>query len=107
MESSSIFIVILVLIILFIVVKYVMASSGTSGLEEASTETTIRSGDLEQNSSINSAYSLWFYIQDRNENYGSNKDLMTRLAGSGDGLKVNLGTYENKMDIDSDYFATT
>lgn len=107
MEPTSIFIVILVLVILFIVVKYVFDSSGTSALEEASTETTIRSGDLEQNSSINSAYSLWFYIKDWNENYGSNKVLMTRLDGSGDGLKVNLGTYENKMDIDIDYFDTT
>lgn len=107
MDSTSIFIVILVLVILFIVVKYVMDGSGTSGLEEASTETTISSGDLEQNSSVNSAYSLWFYIKDWNENYGSTKVLMTRQDGSGDGLKVSLGTYENKMDIDISYFDTT
>ena len=104
MDSTSIFIVILVLVILFIVVKYVFNSSGTSGLEEATTETTIKSGDLEQNSSVNSAYSLWFYIKDWNENYGSTKVLMKRQDGSGDGLKVSLGTYENKMDIDIDYF---
>lgn len=107
MEPTSLFIVILVLIILFIIVKYVFASGGTSGLEEATTETTIKSTDLEQTSSVNSAYSLWFYIKDWNENYGSTKLLMKRQDGAGDGLKISLGTYENKMDIDIDYFDTT
>lgn len=107
MEATSIFIVIIVLVLLFILVKYVFNTSGTSGLEEASVETTINSSDLEQNSSVNSAYSLWFYIKDWNENYGSTKVLMTRQDGSGDGLKVTLGTYENKMDIDISYYDTT
>ena len=106
MDYTSIFIVILVLVVLFLVVKYVFNSGGTSGLEEAATETTISHGDLAQTSSVNSAYALWFYVKDWNENYGNTKVLMTRLDGNNDGLKVSLGTFENKMDVDISYHDT-
>ena len=107
MDYTSIFIVLLVLVILFLVIKYVFSDSTTTSLEDASTQSTISASSLEQTSSVNSAYSLWFYITDWNENYGNNKVLLTRLDGSSDGLKVSLGTYENKMDIDIDYYDTT
>jgi len=106
MDYTSIFIVILVLVILFLVVKYVFSTSGTTTLEEASTEQIVSAADLEKNSSVNSAYLLWFYIKDWNENYGNTKVLMTRLDGSGDGLKATLGTYENKLDLDISYYDT-
>lgn len=107
MDYTSIFIVLLVLVILFLVIKYVFSDSTTTSLEEASTQSIISASSLEQTSSVNSAYSLWFYITDWNENYGNTKVLMSRLDGSSDGLKVSLGTYENKMDIDIDYYDTT
>ena len=86
------------------VVKFVFSSRGTSGLEDANTETTIGHEDLEQSSSVNSAYSLWFYVKDWNDNYGNTKVLFTRLDGSSHGLKVNLGTYENKLDVILSYY---
>ena len=88
MDYNSIFIVILVLVILFLVVKFVFSTRGTTSLEEASQETIINADDLAKSSSVNSAYLLWFYIKDWNENYGNTKVLMTRLDGTGDGLKV-------------------
>ena len=107
MDYTSIFIVILVLVILFLIVKYMFGTRGTTTLEEATTATIIPADDLERNSSVNSAYLLWFYIKDWNENYGNQKVLMTRHDGTGDGLKVTLGTYENKMDVDISYYDTS
>ena len=62
MDYTSIFIVILVLVILFLIVKYMFGTRGTTTLEEVTTATIVPADDLERNSSVNSAYLLWFYI---------------------------------------------
>lgn len=85
MDFKVIFFIIIVIILLYIIVKYISSSSTTAtGLISATTMQTISAKNLSTTSSgvksSNFTYSVWFYIDDWNYNYGQSKVLFGRVS---------------------------
>ena len=85
MDFKVIFFIIIVIILLYIIVRY-MSSSSTSatGLISGTTMQTISAASLSSTSSgvksSNFTYSVWFYVDDWNYNYGQPKVLFGRVS---------------------------
>jgi hypothetical protein len=106
MDFKVIFFIIIVIILLYIIVRY-MSSSSTiaTGLVSGTTMQTINAKDLSTTSSgvksSNFTYSIWFYVDDWNYNYGQPKVLFGRVStpttssstASTSGTSLGLGTY--------------
>ena len=85
MDFKVIFFIIIVIILLYIIVRYMSSSSTTAtGLVSGTTMQTISAQNLSTTSSgaksSNFTYSIWFYIDDWNYNYGQNKVLFGRVS---------------------------
>lgn len=85
MDLKVIFFIIIVIILLYIIVKYMSSSSTTAtGLISGTTMQTIAAKNLSSTSSgvksSNFTYSIWFYIDDWNYNYGQAKVLFGRVS---------------------------
>jgi hypothetical protein len=82
MEVQTVFMMVVIFILLYIVVRYVMASSAIlTSLTAASTSQTVPASSLDGvlgTTSANFTYSIWFYLDDWNYNYGQNKILFAR-----------------------------
>ena len=103
MKLGVIFLVILVVILLYVVYQF---SSGSAtnlvkDVSDAQTPTTINANDLPAgNTGSNFAYSIWFYINDWNVNYGQPKVLFVRKDAEGnESPAVVLGGFENDLSI--------
>lgn len=107
MDFKVIFFIIIVIILLYIIVRY-MSSSSTSatGLISGTTMQTISAASLSSTSSgvksSNFTYSVWFYVDDWNYNYGQPKVLFGRVStaatsasatASATASTAGLGTY--------------
>jgi hypothetical protein len=108
MDFKVIFFIIIVIILLYIIVRY-MSSSSTiaTGLVSGTTMQTISASNLSSTSSgvksSNFTYSVWFYIDDWNYNYGQTKVLFGRVStpsastsssnSSNTASSLGLGTY--------------
>ena len=81
MEPKSIIIVVLVLMLLYVIVRTITYPSGLTSKTDAKTLQTVSSDDLESSntSSVNFAYSIWFYVDDWNYKYGQAKVIFGRL----------------------------
>lgn len=85
MDFKVILFIIIVIILLYILVRY-MSSSSTiaTSLTSGTTMQTINAKDLANTDSgvksANFTYSIWFYIDDWNYNYGQPKVLFGRVA---------------------------
>jgi hypothetical protein len=85
MEFKVIFFIIIVIILLYILVKYMSSSSTVAtGLVSGTTMQTIAAKNLATTTSgvksSNFTYSVWFYIDDWNYNYGQPKVLFGRVG---------------------------
>lgn len=107
MDFKVIFFIIIVIILLYIIVRYMSSSSTTAtSLVSGTTMQTINAKDLSTTSSgvksSNFTYSVWFYIDDWNYNYGQPKVLFGRVStpatsasssASNLATSLGLGTY--------------
>lgn len=85
MDFKVIFFIIIVIILLYIIVRYMSSSSTTAtGLVSGTTMQTISAASLSSTSSgvksSNFTYSVWFYVDDWNYNYGQPKVLFGRVS---------------------------
>jgi len=85
MDFKVIFFIIIVIILLYIIVRYMSSSSTTAtGLISGTTMQTISAASLSSTSSgvksSNFTYSVWFYVDDWNYNYGQTKVLFGRVS---------------------------
>ena len=81
MKLSVIFLMALVLILLYVVMQFIGSSKTdlTKDVNDATLPITISAKDLPAGSSgSNYAYSIWFYINDWNVNYGTEKIIFER-----------------------------
>ena len=103
MKLSVIFLMALVLILLYVVMQFIGSSKTdlTKDVNDATLPITISAKDLPAGSSgSNYAYSIWFYINDWNVNYGTEKIIFERKDQKGNkSPSVVLGSFENNLDI--------
>ena len=81
MEAKSILLVILTLLLLYVIVRTITYPSGLTAKADAKTMQTVDASDLSSSdtSSVNFAYSIWFYVDDWNYKYGQAKVIFGRL----------------------------
>ena len=97
----NIFLIIFIIILIYFTIMYFMKSSNTlsSMVSNAQTQVIIPASNLvggNNGTSSNFAYSIWFYINDWNYNYGKPKVLFGRLnPGSTDGSGNTQSGVEN------------
>jgi hypothetical protein len=106
MDFKVIFFIIIVIILLYIIVRY-MSSSSTiaTGLVSGTTMQTISAKNLSSTSSgvksSNFTYSVWFYIDDWNYNYGQNKVLFGRVSTAATTANSNATSTATKLGLGS------
>jgi hypothetical protein len=106
MDAKSIFIVVIVLILLYYIVSTFLTSSGLTSMSGAEEQLTVASSKLKSGGTSNSAYSIWFYVDDWSKNYGSEKVVFQRVNASDEGLKVALGSHTNDLIVTVDHSQT-
>lgn len=86
MEIQTILMMVLIFILLYIVVRYVMKSSAIlTSLTSGTTQQTVSAASLDAalgTTSTNFTYSIWFYLDDWNYQYGSEKILFARQSSA-------------------------
>jgi hypothetical protein len=104
MDFKVIFFIIIVIILLYIIVRY-MSSSSTiaTGLISATTMQTIDAKSLSSTSSgvksSNFTYSVWFYVDDWNYNYGQPKVLFGRVSTAATAASSTASTTANTLGL--------
>ena len=103
MTAGTIIAVIVGIIILYLVMSWWFDSSSyLSGLRDGKKSLSISADKLTTSSghSANFSYSIWFYINDWNYQFGQEKTIFTRGGKHGHGPKVSLDPYENNMTVE-------
>ena len=90
MEFKTILFIIVIIVLLYVVASYVFADVNTlTNIVSGTTMQQISASSLAKSaSSTNSSnftYSIWFYINDWNYNYGKEKVLFGRMGGNSNG----------------------
>ena len=83
MEPKNIILFVVIIVLLIIVIGYISQDVNTlTGLTEGTTMQKIEATDLDTNNSNSSnfTYSIWFYIDDWNYNYGKPKVIFGRMT---------------------------
>jgi hypothetical protein len=83
MESKTIILIIVIIFLLIVIVGYISQDVNTlTGLTEGTTLQKIEASDLDSTNtnSSNFTYSIWFYIDDWNYNYGKPKVIFGRMT---------------------------
>lgn len=119
MEPKNIILFVVIIILLIIVIGYISKDVNTlTGLTEATTLQKIEATDLDATNpnSSNFSYSIWFYIDDWNYNYGKPKVVFGRmtagtekkepcpsvvLGATQNNIAVSLAVYPGDEDIDT------
>ena len=100
---QTVLIAIVFLIIIYYVIQWFTTKSvKLSNMQKATSTTTISASKLKNNNVGNFTYSIWYYIDDWNSNYGKQKTLMrvsNKDAGAGPSMHINLGETENNINI--------
>ena len=110
---ESILVIIVVVIILVILYNIFFTKSNLliTGLVPANITTIIDKSRLPSNISSNFAWSIWFFINDWNVNYGSSKIVFYQATDkntfSNSNIIVKLDSYENNLGIEMRTFDTT
>lgn len=80
MNFQNIILGIIVVVLLIIVYNYISSDVSTlSGLSSGQTLQRIEPTSLAQTNAVNFTYSIWFYIDDWNTNYGTSKVIFGRM----------------------------
>ena len=80
MEFRNIILAVVIIILLIIVYSYIASDVSTlTGLISAKTMQQINASSLTQTNASNFTYSIWFYIDDWNTNYGAEKIIFGRM----------------------------
>jgi hypothetical protein len=104
MNFQSIILGIIVIVLLIIIYNYISSDVSTlSGLISAETLQRIEPSSLVQTNAVNFTYSIWFYIDDWNTNYGSSKVIFGRMIEptntSSPCPSVSLDETNNNIDV--------
>lgn len=113
MDLWTILWILAALILLYVVLRWAFSSNSalTSAVNNAQTMTTISASSLPSNTSSNFTYSIWFYVNDWNYQYGKSKVIFGRMAsatasgGAGPCPVVTLDAMSNNVSIAVDCFA--
>jgi len=106
MDAKNIFIVVIILILLYYIVSTFLTSSGLTSMSGAEEQLTVPSSKLKSGGSSNSAYSIWFYVDDWSKNYGNEKVVFQRIDQENKGLKIALGSHTNDLIVTVDHSQT-
>ena len=100
---QTVLIAIVFLIIIYYVIQWFTTKSvKLSKTQKGTSTTTISASKLKNHNVGNFTYSIWYYIDDWNSNYGNPKTLMrvsNNDAGVGPSMHINLGETENNINI--------
>jgi len=100
---QTVLIAIVFLIIIYYVIQWFTTKSvKLSTMQKGTSTTTISASKLKNNNVGNFTYSIWYYIDDWNSNYGKKKTLMrvsNKDGGAGPSMHINLGETENNINI--------
>ncbi len=100
---QTVLIAIVFLIIIYYVIQWFTTKSvKLSTMQKGTSTTTISASKLKNHNVGNFTYSIWYYIDDWNSNYGKKKTLMrvsNKDAGAGPSMHINLGETENNINI--------
>ena len=108
MEAKNVLLFVIIIVLLYIVIKYVVKDVNTlSGIVSGQTMQKIEASSLAPSSSAgatsNYTYSIWFYIDDWNVNYGEPKVIFGRMASEIDKNQpcplVSLAPLENNLIV--------
>jgi len=109
MEVKTILLIAVILILLIVVLRYAWSGpTQITSLTSASTVQNIPSSQLSASTvgPVNYSYSIWFYVNDWNVNFGAEKVLFERLSSNYGGVnntfpcpKVTLGASQNNLEI--------
>jgi len=104
MEFRNVILMVIIIILLMIVYNYVASDVSTlTGLISAKTMQKIDASSLTQTNAVNFTYSIWFYIDDWNTNYGAAKIIFGRINDLVNKTSpcplVSLSANENNIDI--------
>lgn len=106
MEPKNIILFVVIIILLIIVIGYISKDVNTlTGLTEATTLQKIEATDLDATNpnSSNFSYSIWFYIDDWNYNYGKPKVVFGRMTAGTEKKEpcpsVVLGATQNNIAV--------
>lgn len=104
MEFRNIILAVVIIILLIIVYNYIASDVNTlTGLISAKTMQQINASSLTQTNASNFTYAIWFYIDDWNTNYGSEKIIFGRMNDSVTKVDpcplVSLSANQNNIDI--------
>ena len=99
MSLASILIAILSFIIVLVIFRYLLKPKDAKIIKDAQTGETIAATDLDASSSNNSAYSLWFFVNDYSQNYSDEKQVLHHVDSNSDtdGVMVNLAANTNDL----------
>jgi hypothetical protein len=104
MEFRNVILMVIIIILLMIVYNYISSDLSTlSGLISAKTMQQINATSLSQTNAVNFTYSIWFYIDDWNTNYGVDKIIFGRMNNistkANPAPLVTLNGTQNNIDI--------
>ena len=106
MEPKNIILFVVIIILLIIVIGYISKDVSTlTGLTEATTLQKIEASNLDTTNanSSNFTYSIWFYIDDWNYNYGKPKVIFGRMTTGSEKKEpcpsVILGAIQNNIAV--------
>lgn len=104
MEFRNIILLIIIIILLIVVYNYVSSDVSTlTGLISGKTMQQIDATSLTQTNAVNFTYSIWFYIDDWNTNYGTSKIIFGRMNDTTSKANpcplVTLNGTQNNIDI--------
>ena len=98
MSLASILIAILSFIIVLVIFRYLLKPKDAKIIKDASDGETIDKDDLGASQSNNSAYSLWFFVNDYSQDYSNEKQVLHHATpNSTDGVMVNLAANTNDL----------
>ncbi len=98
MSLASILIAILSFIIVLVIFRYLLKPKDAKIIKDATTGEIIPGGELAASSSNNSAYSLWFFVNDYSQDYSKEKQVLHHVTpNTTDGVMVNLAANTNDL----------
>jgi len=104
MEFRNVILLVIIIILLMVIYNYISSDVSTlTGLISGKTMQQIDASSLTQTNAVNFTYSIWFYIDDWNTNYGTSKIIFGRMNDTTSKANpcplVTLNGTQNNIDI--------
>ena len=104
MEFRNVILLVIIIILLMVIYNYISSDVSTlTGLISGKTMQQIDASSLTQTNAVNFTYSIWFYIDDWNTNYGTSKIIFGRMNDAATKARpcplVTLNGTQNNIDI--------